>query len=226
MQVDVDIDTAGLDGKSLREQKRLAFNVAQALNNVGRTAQTDVRTHMQQVFQLRANSGQDRKFLLDRIKLAFASVKKDLAFVTLYVDQSKKRLLLAGYEDGSLRTGFVGANVAVPNPSVARIGGSVAGAVDPQLTFKKLNLKRTVTKSGAVQWKGKQRTFEAWTPAAPKGAVFQRFGPGRDDIRIVYKFDAPFHLKRMLEMVDIASATMRERWPIEWTLVNARNPSK
>jgi len=114
MQINVQFDTSGWDLKVAREQKRLAYNVAEALNKTALTAQANVRAHMTQVFHLRAVAGQGRSWLLDRVKLAFASASKNLAFAELYVDQSKKRLLLAGYEDGALRTGFVGQNVAIP----------------------------------------------------------------------------------------------------------------
>jgi len=102
----------------------------------------------------------------------------------------------------------------------------VAGAVDPKLQFKKLGLKQVTTATGKQVWRGKNRTFEIKTAAHPLGAVFERVGPGKDDIRIVYTFNAPFHLKAMLDFVDIARATMRDRWPIEWALANARNPSR
>lgn len=226
MQIAADFDIRGLTGKSAREEKRLAYNVAQALNNTAKTAQANIRAHMLKTFTLRSANGQGRQWLLDRVKLNFASAKKGLAFAEVYVDQSKSRLLLAGFEDGALRGGFVGKSVAEPNPSVARVGGSVAGKVDPKFVFQKLNLKPPITRNDKLQWKGKQRTFEVRTSVFPLGAVFQRFGPGRDDIRVVYSFRAPFHLKRELQFVEIAAATMKERFAIEWAIINARNPSK
>lgn len=227
MQISADFDVRGLTGKTAREEKRLAFNVAAALNNTAKTAQANIRAHMVAIFTLRSGGSSGRQFLLDRVKLNFASAKKGLAFAEVYVDQKKDRLLLAGFEDGALRGGFVGKSVAEPNPSVARIGGSVAGKVDPKLVFQRLNLKPSLVKHGTeIQWKGNQRTFELRTAAFPLGAVFQRVGPGPDDIRVVYAFRAPFHLKRELEFVEIAAATMKERFAIEWAIINARNPSK
>lgn len=46
-----------------------------------------------------------------------------------------------------------------------------------------------------LQWKGKQRTFILFhSIKAPFGGVFQRIGPGRDQIRLVYEFVHPFQL--------------------------------
>jgi hypothetical protein len=227
MQINVEMDTRGLTAKTAREEKRLAYNVSTALNETTKTAQANIRAHMMATFQLRASAGKDRKWLLDRIKMTFASPKKGLAYTQVYVDQSKQRLLLAEFEDGGMRRPFVGKNVADPNPAVARLGGSVAGQVDPGLRFTRLGLKQSTTTGGKIQWKGKQRTFLLPHSAnLPLGAVMQRVGPGPDDIRVVYSFKSPFKLRRLLDLIQIASTTMRERWPIEWAIANARNPSK
>ena len=58
-----------------------------------------------------------------------------------------------------------------------------------------------------VQWKGLQRTFIAFTAAHPRGAVFQRFGPGKDGIRIIWVFEAPFPIDTRLQFVATAQAT-------------------
>ncbi len=56
-----------------------------------------------------------------------------------------------------------------------------------------------------VQWKGQQRTFILTkTQKAPLGGVFQRIGPERGDIRMVYKFVDPFDLERRLHWLENA----------------------
>jgi hypothetical protein len=60
-----------------------------------------------------------------------------------------------------------------------------------------------LTATGSVQWKGALRTFLlTQTAQAPKGGVFQRVGPGRGDIRMVYSFKPPFRLDRRLQFVE------------------------
>ena len=58
---------------------------------------------------------------------------------------------------------------------------------------------RHTTAKGAEQWKGQHRTFILpRTRKAPGGGVFQRVGPGRDDIRMVYSFAGVLHLDHRL----------------------------
>ena len=51
-----------------------------------------------------------------------------------------------------------------------------------------------------IQWKGEQRTFILGkTEREPEGAVFQRFGPERGDIREIYSFEKQAPLPDVLE---------------------------
>jgi hypothetical protein len=71
-------------------------------------------------------------------------------------------------------------------------------------------LRRDSTQS--VQWKGRWGTFLLpQTRALPHGGVFQRIGPERGDIRLVWKFVPPFQLDDRLEYVAIAE---REAGPL------------
>lgn len=228
MQINVSIDPSQLQAKTLREQKRLAFNTAEALNNTAKDAQDAIRRHMQEVFKLRATPKKDRNWLLQRIKINFASVKQGRIVAEVYVDQ-KARLLLGGFETGEERTPFAGQNVAVPNPAVAR-DGNIDNPVDPSLTFRNLKLKPVKVQPNrfgdTVQFKGQQRTFILkHTASNPFGGVYQRVGPGKDDIRLVYSFRRPFHLKSVLDFVKIATAVMQDKFAVEFAISNARRPS-
>lgn len=56
-----------------------------------------------------------------------------------------------------------------------------------------------------VQWKGDQRTFILSHSANTRaGGVFERFGKGRGDIREIYSFVPPFHLKERLHWLELA----------------------
>lgn len=117
---------------------------------------------------------------------------------------------------------------------------SIARGIDPRLTFTgmkltafrgKKRLKRKTRRGlvdqgllgefgrpqleqpgGAVQWKGKERTFLLpRTARAPRGAVFQRFGPERGDIRTIWSFIAPPTIPADLRWVETAEREAR-RW--------------
>jgi hypothetical protein len=65
--------------------------------------------------------------------------------------------------------------------------------------------KQRRTGSGKVQWKGAQRTFILKsTGKLPGGGVFQRVGPGRDDIRLIYSFVQHERLEHRLGFEKVA----------------------
>ncbi|MFI5244615.1 MAG: hypothetical protein ACHQQR_05265 [Gemmatimonadales bacterium] len=223
-------DPRALVTRTAREEKRLAYNCAEALNNTAKAAQEDMRIRMMQIFQLRATTKRDRHWLLEQIKLTFASVKKGVIFAELYV-QPRARLLLAGFETGAMREPFVGKDVAVPNVADARAGGSVAGEIQPQFQFGKMRLKAVTviarTHADTTQFKGANRLFLLKsTKREPLGGVFQRVGPGKDDIRLVWSFHRAFKLREVLQFLPTVARTMNDKFRVEWAISNARNPSR
>lgn len=167
----------------------------------------------------------------------WASISQAVLYAELSVRASTfsgtRRLLLADYEEGGPREPFVGKSVAVPmlgrpaRPNIAR-------EVPPQFTFAGLAFrpyrgthlvrrKKTSTWSGGIfgefgrldlsrtsdyQWKGRERTFILMHSARePFGGVFQRIGPGRGDIRLIYAFVRGMQLKKRLYFYEIARAT-------------------
>jgi hypothetical protein len=226
MRIGVNFDPSQLIAKTAREERRLAFNCAEALNKTALAGQAAIRAHMLTIFHTRTTTKRNRKWLLEQVKLKFASAKKGLAFAELYLE-TRQRLLLAAFETGETRQPFVGKNVAVPHAEVARAGGSIAGEVVPALTFKGMKLKEHTTATGKRQFKGAARTFGIQqSKQAPLGGVFQRVGPGRGDIRLVYSFKRAFQLRKVLGFVPTAVRIMRDKFKVEWVIANARNPSK
>lgn len=147
--------------------------------------------------------------------------------------QARRRVILPTFERGGDRLPVTpGAkNIAIPllgrpaRPSIKR-------GVPPQYTFAGLRFKayragrvipRRTTRSGALslfdefgrrrdtatlgrlQWKGRERTFILpGTEKAPHGGVFQRIGPDRGDIRMIYKFQPRVRLDARLGFVPTA----------------------
>lgn len=231
MQINVDMDLRGLNARTDREAKRLAYNTVEALNNTAKAFQAKIRQHIEQTFHLRDDPTKTRRFLLQQIVIKpFASPKKGIMYVEISVAQ-KARLLLAAYETGELREGFVGKHAAIPNPATAREGGSFAGAIVPELRFKNLRLKpftvHAITHPDTIQYKGADRTFQLGSTAKnPAGGIYQRVGPTRDDIRVVYSFKTAEKLKKILDFLSTAELTMKDQYGVEWVIANARNPSQ
>jgi hypothetical protein len=203
--------------------KRMAFAVVNALNQTAKDIQIAEREHVAASFQLRKPDFVLRQAAL--IKAAaggsgFANVKAGRFEARISVGE-RPRLILSGFEAGDERMPFKGKNVAVPvTGGPAR--PSFASSVQETFTFRSLNLRPVtshgqgrrkrkmdvrihahVTATGKLQWKGAQRTFLLTeTAQAPQGGVFQRVGPGRGDIRMVYSFRPAFRLARRLHFLE------------------------
>jgi hypothetical protein len=223
VKVNIDIDTSALKARTLREAKRLAFNTAEALNKTAIHGQQLVREEITQTMTLRSSTKRGKAFVLEQVKVAFASARKGLAFAEVYIAK-KARLLLAAFETQEQREGFVGKNVAIPNPEGARVGGNLEGSVKEEFTFKAMKLKKTGhTHHGQPILKGAADTFQVATEKHPLGEVLQRTGPGQDDVRLLYTFAHPFRLKRLLHFKDRLATAMREKFRNEWIIANARD---
>lgn len=229
MRIDIQIDAEKLKAKTLREQKRLAFSTAQALNDTAKEVQAEIQGRVKALFRIRKGadgssssefsretgdqpSRSERSFIVRSIKIfAFANVKRGRIFAELGI-QNRPRLLLSKFETGGTREPFVGKNVAVPTEEGAR-GGSLDNSVDPGLTFKRLGFKDHTTASGKKQVKGRNRTFIlSKTAAHPQGGVYQRIGPKREDVRMIYSFRRAFRLRAVLHFIKTAEAVYIKRF--------------
>lgn len=222
-----------LEGFKAKTTKHLVFSLAQSLNDAALEVQSKIRDVIRQAFTLRVvQAGKtERSFILQQIKiLTWANVKQGRLLAEVGIER-KNRLLLAKWETGETRQPFVGTNVARPITETAREGGSYGGTVRQELTFKALRFKKSRTKvawetashrriysrrdekgaafhttGGKEQIKGLQRTFILRSSRkTPMGGVFQRVGPGRDDIRLIYSFARAYKLRAMLRFVQTAS---------------------
>jgi hypothetical protein len=90
-----------------------------------------------------------------------------------------------------------------------RRGGHV-DSVDLHGEYGRVSLPQPEA-SGGVQWKGENRTFLLpVSERAPFGAVFQRIGPGRGDIREIWSFKRGVRLDTRLEFVVTAQRVAAE----------------
>lgn len=229
MQIGIKIDTSILDKNAKRYTKNLAYSAAQALNDAAKEGQRRVRADLRERFHIR-----DAVFMDRTIKImAFANVGASRPFAEIGVDNTKKNLILSLFEDGGARLPFVGRNVAIPVTGQAA-RPSVSDTVRPDLTFQAMAFRRSKTTSTSAGravlkarrsagnkkrrlggeyliWRGENRTFILpSTRRAPLGGVFQRTGPGKDDIRLIYSFKANVRLRAALGFVDATTQAFND----------------
>jgi hypothetical protein len=192
MKIDVKIDTEGLKKKTLREQKRLAYSVSQALNQTAQEIQTEMRVELDKKFTVRK-----AQFMYRLIKIfTFANPRKDIPYAEVGIDNSKARTLLSLFDEGvtdSTRQPAVGRQIAVPlTGEAARV--RFADPVADALTFKKLNLKPDAKQGGKPGWLfGNLHTY-----LVPGVGVFQRVSSVVSDL--IYSFQKPMKLKKRLNL--------------------------
>jgi hypothetical protein len=218
MQINCKVDVSGLDQSMKRYSKNLAYSTAQALNDSAKLAQSRIRAGLRTRFHLRQPAFMDRTIKI----VAFANVGAQRPYAEIAVDNTKKNLILSLFEDGGARLPFVGKNTAVPITGQAA-RPSVSDSVRADLQFGALSFKYSAafrTKVGKrialskrklggeyLIWRGNQRTFILpQSKRAPLGGVFQRVGPKRDDIRMIYSFKANVRLRAALSFVDTTVA--------------------
>lgn len=214
MQINVSFDLSLLDKTAKRYEQNLAYSAAQAINAAALEAQKRIREQMAAAFHLRKAD-----FMMRSVKIfAFASVGRNRVYAELGID-NKPRLLLSMFETGGQKAPWKGKNVAVPvTGQVAR--SSIAAPVNPSYTFQALHFQRgPIQHRGALHhakgrhkgklggeydvWQGANRTFILTATArAPFGGVFQRVGPRRDDIRLLYSFRANVTLRKALSVIE------------------------
>lgn len=232
MKFDVSVRNAAVLATLRKGAKRTAYAVAGALNKTIKTVQGAQVYEADRNFSMRRDGFVRRQVSVIQRK-DFASAKLGVMQARTHVG-NRDRLLLAGFNVDDVRRPFTpGAKrVAVPvGPARPRRGAPVP----EQFTFRRLRLvkktrssrllrgsskrrkadvvfRRRKTSTGAVQFLGANRTFILMkTAKAPEGGVFQRIGPKRDDIRMIYSFVRPFRLGHKLHHVEIGE-TVARRW--------------
>jgi hypothetical protein len=239
LKLGADLDIKALQQRMPLEAKKLARVVARALNRTALEVQTAERVQLDQSFQIR-NAG----FMYRLIKInAFASTNQNRPYAEVGIDNTKSRVLLSLFEEGGEKDPAKGKNIAVPLTGQAA-RPSFGEPVRDQFTFQSLDFKRVrltatgrqallVKKRYGVRgrltsdyyvWAGKNRTFILpSTKQAPFGGVFQRVGPGPQDIRLIYSFRPKAGLKKQISFIERArdvftakfAGFLKEEWDKE-----------
>jgi len=197
MQINVQFDTRALRTFTAKQQRRLAFNTAQALNETAKKIQTAERVNLDRKLEIRQAG-----FMYRLIKIvAFASARAARPFAEIAIDPTKRRVLLGKLEAGGMKESEKGRTVAVPlTGTPAR--PSFAQPVPQQLYLSKLRFRR---RRGAKQLVGQQRTYLV------RGVgVFQRDASGES--RLIYSFENRPRLKAVLEFIPTARRVFAAEW--------------
>jgi hypothetical protein len=233
MNVDIKLNIAPavafLDDK---ERRQIPFALARATNDTGTDFQNAMRTGISRRFVLR-----QPQFILDSVKIQrgdWATSKgfkagggKFTTIVSMGAEGSghKNSGILTKFEDGGDRVSDdPDRPIAIPT---AALRGSFAELPPRSMYPKNLRLisRRGVdsvmpanvhrTKRGVEQIQGKHRTF-VLNPATNIGAnvwgVFQRYGPRRSDIQLIWRYRTRIHIPRRLQWWDTAQRIVPERF--------------
>lgn len=224
MRINVEIDSRALRTFTQKQQRRLAFNTAQALNETAKKIQAAERVNLDRKLEVRRAG-----FMYRLIKItAFASARAARPFAEIAIDPTKQRVLLGKLESGGVKQPEKGGRVAVPVT-----GGpgrpSFADPVPSQYWFQRLRFRRHRTEAGKTQLKGLLRTF-----IIPGKGVFQRGSPvktrGRKTFKgkagrllrnttlatLIYSFVKGPRLKPVLEFARTATSTFAREWAAEF----------
>jgi hypothetical protein len=226
LQTQIDEAVAALD--TVRRDQ-LPFAISLAVNRSAIAGQQAERAHILQAFTVRRNPGTPQRpgAVLRTVKIEkydFANKRNPTAFrISIDATRTKsggRRDYLAKFEEGGEKTAAddMVAPIAIPSKALRpNFRDLVAAKFYPQnlrLTPKRvgggeiLPARQKVTARGVVQWKGKLRTFvldprfhgEArGGEGEPTWGVYQRTGPGKRDIQLLWTYKHGIPIPRRLE---------------------------
>ena len=200
MTINLTIDSTELVLRLQSGQRRLAYAVVNAINNMAKRIQDAERRRVEEEFTVRKKEFIRREAAIIK---PFASVRQGRAYAEIAVGQ-KPRLLLSAFERGAERKPFTPSARSVAEPVV---GGPArpqfSQQVTPELRMGRLRFDRTKTgrrRAGVTRTK---------TYLVPEVGIFQRIA--KDATRIVYFFSRGKRLEPRLRFVETAEREA-QRW--------------
>lgn len=239
MILDLQVDTTQLLLRLHNGEKRLAYAVVNAINQTARRIQEAERDRVRREFVVRRVDFMMREaavikpFASVKDARPFAEVAvgdKQRLLLSKFEKGAERTPMTPGAK--SVAVPLLGRparpSIAGPVPPAFTFAGMhlVAYYHGKRLTKRRRAGRRDVglfgeygrlalpqpEASGSVQWKGANRTFLLpVTARAPLGAVFQRIGPGRGDIREVWSFRRGLRLDARLQFV-LTARRIADEW--------------
>jgi hypothetical protein len=225
IKMDVSKLTRDLDTLAL---KQIPYALQLGLNDTALDFQQAEREQISSSFTLRKP-----QWVLSTVKILrgdFATKQRPIATVSMgkgaTPERGKAEGLLAQFEDGGFKESRdPDFPIAIPTdnlrPSFAELVPNAMfpkalRLVERRTPSGSLAPNRHVTRRGVVQLQGKRRTF-VLDPKTMHGvsswAVFQRFGPNRGDIRMLWRYKTRVRIPARLHFYDTARRVVAERFP-------------
>jgi len=218
MKINVQVDTSGMNLALESVQRNLVFSVAQAINDVAGDIQSKGRgeiSNLTRKVRLKGNdygpsafeqaggdalTGDEARYLKRRFRVLVRANAKRGRVYSVVGWRNPAGITVRDFE--------AAAKLAGDQPLfLSQVGRKF-------VTLKELNL-RTVqvtprTTKPSVQLKGGQRTFGLFeTKTFPKGAIFQRTGPGPGDLRTLLSY-AQLQRERLIQrLMDLPKLAKR-----------------
>jgi hypothetical protein len=205
MDVKVKIDSSGVARLASEILRQLPYAANSAITRTAKEAAIAAQAEAAAHLQIR------KTFLLRRIRiLKYSRVGNLTAVIGVDENVQGSPLIIGFLEEGQsgAKKGSTGEGVAIPlTGSPAR--PSFPEKVKPKYFYKRLAMERHVTKSGAVQLKGRQRTF-----VIPGLGIFQRVGSKRGGSKsvMIYSFKPSAHLGAHVRLRDAMLRVIGERF--------------
>jgi len=204
MSISVDVDISKAVQVASTVLKKIPYATNTALTAVGKEIVEAERADLKARFQVR------KQFVLNRVRILQYSRANNLTMI-VGIDGNVQggNLLLPSFEDGGTKTPTGGPELAVPITGTAA-RPSFSDNIPRSMLYRVLQITRTPS-SGAVQFKGKKRTF-----VIDGVGVFQRTGPGREDITLLYKFEASSPIRQRMRFRELAKEVFANRFKALW----------
>lgn len=232
------------------QQKQLPFATSLAVNRTALDAQGAVRGHVRQAFTLRKEQFVLQRVKIE--KGDFSTKRFPSAFRVKIDNAKGREFLAKFESDGIKKTLDPTFPVAIPStharpqfnalvprnlfPTALRLvptrgvvgsytvsGGD--GKTKKRRIFGALPAKQRRTRRGVLQWTGKRGTF-VLDPREHRGiktwGVYQRTGPGEDDVRLLWTYKMQVPIPRNLLFRITVIETVDRRFHLNFTEAYAR----
>lgn len=201
--IQIHVDVAALT-RSVEDiyVRQIPYAASRALNDTALDAQRRERGGLERRFIIR------RPWVLQQIKIPEFSNKSQGEILRARIEVGSNADFLDKFEPGGTKTSRGGRNVAVP--IAAR---PVRSAVVPEaLRPKALGLHRQ-----GARTIGAQRTFLLTLRSGRQG-IFQRTGPGRDGVRLLYWLTPSVPIPASLRFVATVEQVVQEMFAVNFRL--------
>lgn len=222
MNIHVRVDASAFRSWAKRQfADQLPFATSLALNRTAKAVQDAIRAGLRERFAIR------RPWVVQGITIPKFSDKRDRPMqVTVAIDPG--RAFLGKFEAGGTKVAHSPEEpIAIPTTAIRP---SLQALAPLSLYPKNLGLmarrgvtgfiaaRKHMTRRGVEQLQGKQRTFvldfSMFGIRVP--GVYQRTGPGRHDIRLIWTYKPSIPIPARLKFAETAQATVARAWPAQF----------